>query len=705
MWGVGDCGGSSVVLWDNNHPNIRHKLLRLFEGAFAAEYVDQLQALPALPSPRTSVSGGKRSRAQSSVDTEMLPPSALAKHSEKGASSSSSSASTAKPLARPMRSMLLDTRTQPINRFAVKELTVSRQFPHPNIIPIRDAWFPSSPSRIRDYLVLTMPHGGISLLQLSALMTRNPPTAQQFNITVLSIVMDAAQALAHLHHHNIIHGDVKPENLVYANGRTILIDLGTATVNPTVRQSHESACTYLYESPETLATASKPYFHAMNDVWSVGLIIFTLILGAHPYWIALDDPLRPDVKIHHNEERYRPALLSFLNRVRDASGGFLSFERMFGSRPEYESAMERYRQLCPVLKDLLERMLLFAPRDRPSMARISEICRDALAEVYQCQRVLHPPQPRMELNTPISLEYISRLKMLPTCRPEALKQVWEHIMMRETEGRSDATNGMHAFVLAVHIWDRYCCLRQKRFRHFQQYLGFLFLSLQLAYSLLFFEYRRIDFSTCYTPKLVNRQSSLEGGSVVPAVLHPQDANGNRVCMGQFLAEMREDLMDILQQSGGLLWESTFFDSRTMNNPRALYSIVSADDYYTKDHEYLRLRYNKYLHNFGMVAWYPSVREQLSAPISLSSNFGPAPEARPSLPNTPSVIQSPPPSDKRHGSGDPSRSASPASLMTQLQFTPGPAASPSAGASPGGPFHLSWPAAASTTTTTSKSRSM
>lgn len=41
-------------------------------------------------------------------------------------------------------------------------------------------------------------------------------------------LLDAARGLEHLHHKRIVHGDVKPENVMLARGRAKIGDLGTA---------------------------------------------------------------------------------------------------------------------------------------------------------------------------------------------------------------------------------------------------------------------------------------------------------------------------------------------------------------------------------------------------------------------------------------------------------------------------------------------
>jgi serine/threonine protein kinase/Tfp pilus assembly protein PilF len=103
-----------------------------------------------------------------------------------------------------------------------------------------------------------------------------------------------AEALAAAHARGIIHGDVKPENVVVqANGRVKLLDFGIAsifaaktlattrsTMTETPKASAQIAGTLAYMAPEQLRGA--PADHRA-DIFSFGVVCYELAVGQRPF--------------------------------------------------------------------------------------------------------------------------------------------------------------------------------------------------------------------------------------------------------------------------------------------------------------------------------------------------------------------------------------------------------------------------------------
>ena len=120
-----------------------------------------------------------------------------------------------------------------------------------------------------------------------------------------------AQALAVAHGRNIIHRDVKPENLMLRHDGIIkVLDFGIAgqpdsDIRRSAAHSSASGGTLSYMSPEQILGQRVT---GATDVFSLGLVLYELATGAHPFRSA--SPIDTADAIAHTE----PTPLSSLNR-------------------------------------------------------------------------------------------------------------------------------------------------------------------------------------------------------------------------------------------------------------------------------------------------------------------------------------------------------------------------------------------------------
>tara|TARA_B100000405_G_scaffold110455_1_gene77067 strand:+ start:592 stop:1542 length:951 start_codon:yes stop_codon:yes gene_type:complete len=103
------------------------------------------------------------------------------------------------------------------------------------------------------------------------------------------IARQLLDALAYMHLNNVTHRDLKLENLLLARpndiSSVVIADFGLARNAKTARQVFQTQCgTPSYVAPEILL--GKPYTPAV-DVWSMGVILYTLLIGSFPF--AHDD--------------------------------------------------------------------------------------------------------------------------------------------------------------------------------------------------------------------------------------------------------------------------------------------------------------------------------------------------------------------------------------------------------------------------------
>ena len=115
---------------------------------------------------------------------------------------------------------------------------------------------------------------------------------------VREILRMALSGLDALHAMRIVHRDIKPENLLLLDRRGGLLDLriadlGTARQLGATEKCSSRAGTPGYMAPEILLEL--PYGLPV-DVWSLGVILYTLLSGRHPFDAADDEKQESYVK-------------------------------------------------------------------------------------------------------------------------------------------------------------------------------------------------------------------------------------------------------------------------------------------------------------------------------------------------------------------------------------------------------------------------
>ena len=105
---------------------------------------------------------------------------------------------------------------------------------------------------------------------------------------VLWIIARVADGLAHAHERGILHRDLKPANILISDdGEPLLLDFNLAT--DTKFRIHASAAlvggTLPYMAPEQLEAfrAGTNAVDARSDLYAVGIILYELLTGRHPY--------------------------------------------------------------------------------------------------------------------------------------------------------------------------------------------------------------------------------------------------------------------------------------------------------------------------------------------------------------------------------------------------------------------------------------
>jgi serine/threonine protein kinase len=173
----------------------------------------------------------------------------------------------------------------------------------------------------------------------------------------IETVAQICDGLAHAHDHGIVHRDVKPANVLLADGDDVsvrILDFGLAQLADaeTLTLAGDVPGTLAYISPERLAGHDA---ETAADVWAVGVLLWEALAGRHPFWA----PSLPEC-------------------ARKIQAGAPSLRHV---RPDLPRA----------LTDLVDRTLSLEPGKRPSAARLAWSLRRAGAGTASRHRFALPP--------------------------------------------------------------------------------------------------------------------------------------------------------------------------------------------------------------------------------------------------------------------------------------------------------------------------
>jgi eukaryotic-like serine/threonine-protein kinase len=151
---------------------------------------------------------------------------------------------------------------------------MARVSDHRNIVTVHDVGDDDG----RTYIVCEYAPGGSLASHLARL-----PDHRMALADALAVAEEITAALAHAHHHAIVHRDVKPGNVfLNARGEALLGDFGLALARDDVRLTDEYALvgTAPYMAPEQ---ARGHPIDVRSDLYSLGVVLFELLCGRLPF--------------------------------------------------------------------------------------------------------------------------------------------------------------------------------------------------------------------------------------------------------------------------------------------------------------------------------------------------------------------------------------------------------------------------------------
>uniref|UniRef100_A0A0E0LFG8 mitogen-activated protein kinase n=1 Tax=Oryza punctata TaxID=4537 RepID=A0A0E0LFG8_ORYPU len=246
----------------------------------------------------------------------------------------------------------------------LREIKLLRLLRHPDIVEIKHIMLPPSRREFQDiYVVFELMESDLH----QVIRANDDLTPEHYQFFLYQLL----RALKYIHAANVFHRDLKPKNiLANSDCKLKICDFGLARASfndaPSAIFWTDYVATRWYRAPELCGSFFSKYTPAI-DIWSIGCIFAELLTGR---------PLFPGKNVVHQLDIITDLLgtpsSETLSRIRNEKARrYLSTMRKKHPVP----FSQKFRNTDPLALRLLERLLAFDPKDRPS-------AEEALADPY-----------------------------------------------------------------------------------------------------------------------------------------------------------------------------------------------------------------------------------------------------------------------------------------------------------------------------------
>ncbi|CAH8589843.1 unnamed protein product [Heterobilharzia americana] len=247
----------------------------------------------------------------------------------------------------------------------VGEISILKTLEHPHIVCMLDFTWDAS----YVYIIMEYCGGG----DLSRFLKQKRRLDE---LLVQHFLQQLALALQYLKSKNIVHMDLKPQNILltsFNNPSLKLADFGFAQCIEGTARKNEVRGTLLYMAPEIYCEG---VYHPSCDLWSVGIILYECLFGSPPYGHAtiqqLKEKLVKDepIELPSTNEISKPCAALILGLLKRKPSERLNHEQFF-SHPFIDLGHVPSAQSMDKATEFLER----APR----LESLGNLC-----EAYDC---------------------------------------------------------------------------------------------------------------------------------------------------------------------------------------------------------------------------------------------------------------------------------------------------------------------------------
>ncbi|XP_004505984.1 serine/threonine-protein kinase GRIK2-like [Cicer arietinum] len=156
----------------------------------------------------------------------------------------------------------------------LREVFIMKMLEHPNIVNLIEVI--DDPESDNFYMVL-------EYVESKWVCEGSGPACALGEETARRYLRDIVSGLTYLHAHNIVHGDIKPDNLLVTRDGTVKI--GDFSVSQAFEDDNDmlrrSPGTPVFTAPECILGIT--YSGKAADTWAVGVTLYCMILGEYPF--------------------------------------------------------------------------------------------------------------------------------------------------------------------------------------------------------------------------------------------------------------------------------------------------------------------------------------------------------------------------------------------------------------------------------------
>ncbi|GAB4845292.1 Mitogen-activated protein kinase 9 [Ancistrocladus abbreviatus] len=237
----------------------------------------------------------------------------------------------------------------------LREIKLLRLLRHPDIVEIKHIMLPPSRREFRDiYVVFELMESDLH----QVIKANDDLTPEHYQFFLYQLL----RGLKYIHTANVFHRDLKPKNiLANSDCKLKICDFGLARVSfndaPSAIFWTDYVATRWYRAPELCGSFFSKYTPAI-DIWSIGCIFAEMLTGK---------PLFPGKNVVHQLDLMTDLLGTSppeaISRIRNEKARrYLSGMRKKQPVP----FSQKFPNADPLALRLLERLLAFDPKDRPT---------------------------------------------------------------------------------------------------------------------------------------------------------------------------------------------------------------------------------------------------------------------------------------------------------------------------------------------------